>query len=379
MKNIIALLAVLSTCLLVGCSGGGSDGGGKGGGNGGSSSSVNANVPVGELDPKAIPPSRQAEWDEYAEKFEATTVNIVSGIYNVTFTNNLGKKDIAYVYINSKDSSHPDELVITAYNYMLDDVDTEGSCYRLANGSMVNAKINGGPGLGGKGSIMKWVEPWDNSNRVSKYEIEFDGQKLYWELDRYTNITSINFGQEKSATHLIVNTDATKLSVTANKEILGQVSISNILSNICVGDPVNEATVGSTNFSGLYDVSVLEGNKKYESYLYIDATGKLFSYKYMGDGYDNSSNQNCYKPSPFYNYSLHEKGLTYDRSENKLSLSVDEMSLVWNLDQNGFVKSVGLSTGIPGDAYINQGRAISISAKLVTSISVSEIQNSICK
>lgn len=368
----VVLVTILSLGMVACGSGGGKDNGGSSG----SSSSISPNTPITEIDPKNVPPAREAEWKEYVEKFEQSSNTLIAGIYNVTTTDVNGKKDVAYVYIDKDLKSSTGELVVSAYNFMNDDVDSEGSCYRYAAGNHFNAKLNGEPGMNGKGSTLKWVEPWDNAARNSSFVLEIDGQKISWELDKFINITGVSLGSIRSGSHLIVDSQNIKLSLTANKEVLGNISISTIQSNLCKGESVNESTIGNTNFSGLYDTSVMEGSQKYESYMYIDAQGKIFSYKYMGDGYLPTDNKNCYDVSPIYNRDLHGKSLSYDKAANRLVASVDEIELYWNLNDNGEIISVGSASTSSGDRYENSGRSISISA--IKAFPVSDLQAAIC-
>lgn len=371
--SAVLLLSILAIGLTA-CGGGG----GKSSSSGGSNSSAVANIPVNELDPKNIPPSRQDDWDAYVKKIEAAQLNQISGIYNVTTVDSSGKKDISYIYIESQ-STASNNLTISAFDFMSDDISSEGSCYRFASGNALNAKINGEPGMLGRGSNLKRIEPWDNAQRISTYYIEIDGEKLAWELDISSNVLSVSYGQLKHPKHLVLESNGTSLSVTANKEILGPVSIQLIRANMCSGESVGEGSIGSTLYSGLYDATIYEGAKKYESYLYIDEKGKLSAYKYMGDGFDSSSNQNCYSVSSIYNRDLHGKGLIYDKENNRLKTNVDEIDLYWNLSESGAVVSVQASGGVAGDTYQNQARSISLSSKKASSITITDLQNSICK
>lgn len=370
MKHLF-LIVLFSTIVLnlAACGGGGGGGGDSSGGE----NEVPPTTPVADLEPGKIPANRQDEWDEYVEKFEKDAQELMSGLYDVTVTNADGSADVGFLYVDSHGDIETSDLRITAFSF-----NAPGNCYSYAEGDMLNSALNSEAGMEGKGSTLKWVEPWSSANRVSRYQVEIAGQSLFWEFDKDLNLTTLGLGSITSKSHLVISSNGLKLSTVAQKQILGSVSIETINSNMCEGEPVGEEGVGSSLFSGLYDTTVMEGANKYESYLYIDESGLMSAYKYMGDGYDEASNENCYKVSPFYNTDLHGSTLMYDAESHRLMFPVDGFVLYWNLNDSGEIVSVNRSGEASAARYEDQTRSIAISSVLAEGVTIEDIEASIC-
>jgi len=367
MRNFQLTVILLLIISVVGCSKGGKDKGGD--------DDKKPLTPISELTPNNIPPERQEEWAAYVNSINQIMSGSIAGVYDSSLEVD-GKIDQSYLIVEKIDAST--DVKITAYNYMLDDIDKEGGCYRIATKNMVNSRLNEGVELSGLGSIIKMTAPYQTDSKVGSYQLLVNNIPLKWNYDKDGNLLNISYGSVSSQSKITVIDGDTKLVVPLSRIFNSSVSEQSIKSNICTGEQVDEDAIGSTNFAGLYDVTLEDSNKTYETYLYIDEKGSMLAYKYMADDFSLDP-KNCYSPSNLYNRLLNDRTLKFDRENKRFYTLVGQSTYYWNLDENGNIVSVARNSEAASNSVVSYDDEISIGITKETSFTLTDIQNNICQ
>ena len=127
---------------------------------------------------------------------------------------------------------------------------------------------------------------------------------------------------------------------------------------------------------GIYDISGMIENAKDEVYLSINKDGLIATYDYMGDDLDNE--ENCYeKNGEIYNTTLNGLYVTNDKT-NKL-FTVGDSGYNWHYYDGQNISKVSIS-GISATTKLSiNGTMIATSSLLTTTITLSEIEQSLCE
>ncbi|HCS63378.1 MAG TPA: hypothetical protein DIW64_04455 [Cellvibrio sp.] len=134
--------------------------------------------------------------------------------------------------------------------------------------------------------------------------------------------------------------------------------------------------------TGVYDASITNNGIKDESYLYISGSGKITAYNYLGDSKDVGNN--CYRVATEKetNAVIDGKTLTFSKANSEYTTTINDNTIVWQLDTN----SNSISKIVYGGSITSSkialtvaGSSLVVDSKKITSPNITDITSSLCK
>lgn len=385
MRKFRSLVAVSTLVLLSACGGGG---GGKSSNldttyNGVKQDWSDTRTPVAQLDYKNVPADRKQEWDQFTVLEKQRAQAGIVGIYTINHVNVDGTIDSTYLSIDDQELKLSGDLVARSYNYMNDTARMEGDCYRESSGADINAMFNTFVGGVSSGTKLVYFPSYENPNKENEFRAYFSGQSSYfvWHFDTSGNLKYVGYGDDVSNINQQKTPEENEYFLSVGNNSLGfinrradqSVTLGDIKGKMCQGLLPSAQTVGSTKFSGLYDVSYLDdSNVKNVAYLYIDQQGTATSYELQPFG------SNCFKPAFPTNAQFYGRGLVYDKAKNAL-YSNTQVKVYFNLNDSGEIVSVNEENQAPAVQFYDKDHRISMGANVASGVTIETISSSLCK
>lgn len=377
MKNISVPILLCFFAIHLSSCGGGSKESALGGGNdsyydGVKQNQAESRTPVELLSADAVPADRKQEWNEYVARMETKIVLWSNGLYESKVQKE-GYSDISYLYLENDGKG---QIKSTAYNWMNDNEDSEGNCYRKAEFSDVNAIFNA------EETRFK-VEPFYLSpTKETDITVYFPGEKDYltWHFNSSGYVQWASIGQTKAVypgeKYLSAKVGENRINFQLVRALSTDITLDNIKSKLCTGERVHPKKIGSSNYAGLYDISYVINSipaRYVTGYMNISETGKIRSYEL-------STSDNCYAIGSklYHNAELENRQLSYNPTNRTLYTTINlvgkEGEINWNLDESGNIVSVGQDK--TESVTVN---AVSISAKRATTLTLDSVEQVRCK
>ena len=140
-------------------------------------------------------------------------------------------------------------------------------------------------------------------------------------------------------------------------------------------------TADYTAVVGLYNANFTSNNINDENFLYIDSTGKITAYNYLGDSKDLGNN--CYREATGseVNATITGKTLNYSAADNQFSVMSGSTSIYWMLDTNKKLSKInyGGSISSPKISIKSGDTTLVIDSKTITTPAISDITAALCK